>query len=161
MVLRCDEERVAARAEPMVKCEVSTLEYSHDFIGNVGIAMINHPFVMVYTTHLWWLGGWCIIAIPTLLKIRVTVNGELFMKITVNQRSINWSTDQRYNVCGKRLENMTVMTSIQKASCVWWSDPLRSLGVPGTLNLRFLPQVEQQIASANQNIYGEIREYKL
>ena len=53
MVLRCDEERVAARAEPMVKCEVSTLEYSHDFIGNVGIAMINHPFVMVYTTHLW------------------------------------------------------------------------------------------------------------
>ena len=27
---------------------------------NVGIAIINHPFLMV-----WWLGGWFIIAIPT------------------------------------------------------------------------------------------------
>ena len=28
---------------------------------NVGVA-INHQFLMVYTTHLWWLGGWFIIA---------------------------------------------------------------------------------------------------
>ena len=36
-------------------------------LGNVGIAIINHPSLMVYYTHLWWLGGWFIIAIPTLL----------------------------------------------------------------------------------------------
>ena len=35
------------------------------FVGNVGIAIINHPCLMVFTTHLWWLGGWFIIAIPT------------------------------------------------------------------------------------------------
>ena len=35
-------------------------------LANVGIAIINHSFLMVYTTHLWWLGGWFIIAIPTL-----------------------------------------------------------------------------------------------
>ena len=36
---------------------------------NVGIAIINHPFLMVYTTHLWWFGGWFSIAIPTLPAI--------------------------------------------------------------------------------------------
>ena len=36
-------------------------------LNNVDIAIINHPFLMVYTTHLWWLGGWFIIAIPTLI----------------------------------------------------------------------------------------------
>ena len=35
-------------------------------LSNVGIAIINHPFLMVYTTHLWWFGGWFIIAIPIL-----------------------------------------------------------------------------------------------
>ena len=25
---------------------------------NVDIAIINHPCLMVYTTHSWWLGGW-------------------------------------------------------------------------------------------------------
>ena len=33
---------------------------------NVCIAIINHQFLMVYTTYLWQLGGWFIIAIPTL-----------------------------------------------------------------------------------------------
>ena len=27
-------------------------------LSNVGIAIINHQSLMVYTTHLWWLGGW-------------------------------------------------------------------------------------------------------
>ena len=39
---------------------------------NVGIAMINHPCLMVYTTHVWWLGGWFIIAIPTLIALQAT-----------------------------------------------------------------------------------------
>ena len=37
--------------------------------GNMCIAIINHSCLMVYTIytiHLWWLGGWFIIAIPTL-----------------------------------------------------------------------------------------------
>ena len=38
-------------------------EYEH-----VGIAIINHRILIVYTNHLWWLGGW-FIAIPTLLMI--------------------------------------------------------------------------------------------
>ena len=37
---------------------------------NVGIAIINHQFWMVYTTHFWWLGGWFVIAIPTLYDLR-------------------------------------------------------------------------------------------
>ena len=37
--------------------------------SNVGIATINHPFLMVCPTHLWRLGGWFIIAIPTLLPL--------------------------------------------------------------------------------------------
>ena len=37
------------------------------FDGNVGIEIVNHPFLMVYTTYLWLLGGWFIIAVPTLL----------------------------------------------------------------------------------------------
>ena len=36
---------------------------------NVGTAIINHQFLMVYTNHLWWLGGWFIIAIPTLHEL--------------------------------------------------------------------------------------------
>ena len=39
----------------------------HEFLDNVGMAIINHPLLMVYTTDLWWL-GWFIIAIPTLQK---------------------------------------------------------------------------------------------
>ena len=27
------------------------------------------PILMVYTTHLWWLGGWFIIAIPTITRV--------------------------------------------------------------------------------------------
>ena len=30
---------------------------------------INHPFLMVCTTHLWWLGGWFIIGIPTIYRL--------------------------------------------------------------------------------------------
>ena len=41
-------------------------ESTDGFPINVGIAVINHPFLMVYTTRLWSLGGWFIIAIPTL-----------------------------------------------------------------------------------------------
>ena len=41
--------------------------------NNVGKAIINHPFSMVYTTHLWWLGGWFIIAIPTLGIITINI----------------------------------------------------------------------------------------
>ena len=33
---------------------------------DVGIAIINQQILMVYTAHLWWLGGWFMIAIPTL-----------------------------------------------------------------------------------------------
>ena len=29
--------------------------------GNVSTAIVNHPFLMVYTTHLWWVGGWFIL----------------------------------------------------------------------------------------------------
>ena len=39
-------------------------------VYNVGIAIINHPCLMVYTTHLWWLGGEFIIAAPTLLRFQ-------------------------------------------------------------------------------------------
>ena len=39
--------------------------------GNVGIAIINHLFLMVYTTHLWWLGGWFLIDVPTLCQKKV------------------------------------------------------------------------------------------
>ena len=38
--------------------------------NTVGIAIINNPIVMVYTTHIWWLGGWFIITIPTLLWVK-------------------------------------------------------------------------------------------
>ena len=36
---------------------------------NVGIAIINHPFLMVHTSHLWWLEGCFNIAIPTLVGL--------------------------------------------------------------------------------------------
>ena len=45
------------------KCRVETVGF------NVAIAIINHPFLMVYTTHQWWLGGWFTTAIPTLPAI--------------------------------------------------------------------------------------------
>ena len=39
--------------------------------------VINHPnvwsFLMVYTTHLWWLVGWFIIAIPTLIIFTIQI----------------------------------------------------------------------------------------
>ena len=41
---------------------------------NVGIAIINHTILMVHTTHLWWLGGWFIIAIPTLSSYEYELN---------------------------------------------------------------------------------------
>ena len=40
------------------------------------IAIINHPFLMVYTIHLWWSGGWFIIAIPTLNQIQLSILAE-------------------------------------------------------------------------------------
>ena len=40
---------------------------------NVGIAIINQPFLMVYTIHLWWLGGWFILAIPTLYYVYIYI----------------------------------------------------------------------------------------
>ena len=43
---------------------------------NMGIAIINHPLLMVYTTHLWWLGGWFIHAIPTLYTLRLWLQND-------------------------------------------------------------------------------------
>ena len=44
----------------------STIDALFIDASNVGIAIINHPFLMVYTIHFWRLGGWFILAIPTL-----------------------------------------------------------------------------------------------
>ena len=44
--------------------------------NNVGIAIINNPFLMIYTTHLRWLGRWFIIAIPTLDWKRCEILGS-------------------------------------------------------------------------------------
>ena len=46
---------------------------------NLGIAMINHSFWMVYTTHLWWFGGWFIIVIPTLMEINHGIQSISFL----------------------------------------------------------------------------------
>ena len=50
---------------------------------NVGIAIIIHPFLMAYTTHLCWLGGWFIIAIPMINPWRASV---LLLKPTFRHR---------------------------------------------------------------------------
>ena len=46
------------------------------FGDNVGIAKIDHQFLMVYTNHLWWLGGWFIIAIPTLSPVSLSQSSK-------------------------------------------------------------------------------------
>ena len=78
-ILRDGEDLV-----PGVSTEVWFRSGRNQWMGHVGIAIMNHPFLMVYTclyhpcmmirgmvyycytTHLWCLGGWFIIAIPTL-----------------------------------------------------------------------------------------------
>ena len=45
---------------------------------NVGIAIINNPFFMIYTTHSWWLRGWFIIATPRLQYIQCTYTLTIF-----------------------------------------------------------------------------------
>ena len=50
--------------------ELLGLQNANWTLVNVGIT-INQPFLSVYTTDLWWLGGWLTIAIPTLLEILV------------------------------------------------------------------------------------------
>ena len=62
----------------------------------VGIAIINHQFLMVYTSHLWWSGGWFIIAIPTLLIYLSLRSGGWFISAIptlltyLNLRSGGW-----------------------------------------------------------------------
>ena len=53
------------------------------YAGHVGIAIINHQFLMVYTTTLWWLGGWFIIAIPTLKTM-------VFRLIFLTPEQVGW-----------------------------------------------------------------------
>ena len=50
--------------------------------GNVGIAIVNFPFLMVYTNHLWRLGGWCIIAIPTY---------QHYTPLTIRSQAFYWN----------------------------------------------------------------------
>ena len=52
---------------PLLSHHKSSKKDVSPIVDNVGIAMINHLFLMVDTTHLWSLGGWFIIAILTFL----------------------------------------------------------------------------------------------
>ena len=53
---------------------------------NVGIAIINHPVLMVHTIHWWWLEGWFIIAIPTLFNFwnYLSVFGQKKFQLLMN-----------------------------------------------------------------------------
>ena len=53
-------------------------------------APIIHPFLMAFSTHLWWLGGWFIIAIPTLLTTSLWVNSKHESRVNRIQRD-SWS----------------------------------------------------------------------
>ena len=45
--------------------------------------VINHPCLMGFATHLWWLGAWFIIAIPTLFPYQFCVTLHQLKKISM------------------------------------------------------------------------------
>ena len=77
-------------------------------ICNVGIAIINHPFLMVYTTHLWWLGAWFIIAIPRLaalatLPIKIPKGGPIINQLSMIAHDPRYSFASPFKPCKNEL----------------------------------------------------------
>ena len=57
----------------------TTVPFSVGKSSNVGIAIINHPFLMVYTTHLWWWLGDGLLLLHQHYKIRqILVVGDRY-----------------------------------------------------------------------------------
>ena len=69
--------------------------------NNMGIAIINHPCLMVYTTHFWWLGGLFIIA----THIMWLSYAAVIAKKTLNQGLVSLGDISFTKICVKVISN--------------------------------------------------------
>ena len=95
--------------------------------SNVGIAIINHPCLMVYTTHLWWLGGWFVIAIPTLgITMISATHDNIILGYKDGEHQVHWihspRTSPRYHShCYCWFDTDDNRTFRYPQSLQWWS----------------------------------------
>ena len=94
------------------------------YLHNVGIARINNPFLVVYTTHVWWL--WFVIALPTVhTKSRGLVWIYTSWDLYIDRRIWYWGGNR--NIFEYVCDMIWSVIRNMKHAWRWWDKTTKSI----------------------------------